>query len=211
MKILITGFEPLRQFSTINPSWEAVSRLADEIEGVEILKECIPIVYDKAEQRLTALIEQYAPDAVICVGQSGHDNGITVERIGINLDDFNVPDNDGNLRIDEKIIVDGPDAYFVTLPVRAMVDAIRVAGIPPIISDAAGTHLCNHVTYYTRHLAETRFSGMISGFIHVPLDMSQCVEGRGLSLCRYYMDVNVAVRGIEAAASAVAKYLKMKG
>ena len=104
MKILITGFEPLRQFWTINPSWEAVSRLADEIEGVEILKECIPIVYDKAEQRLTALIEQYAPDAVICVGQSGHDNGITVERIGINLDDFNVPDNDGNLRIDEKIM-----------------------------------------------------------------------------------------------------------
>ena len=204
MKILVTGFEPLRQFWTINPSREAVRRLPDQIAGAEIIKEEIPIVYDKAEKKLTELIEQHRPDAVICVGQSGQDNAITIERIGINLDDFNVPDNEGNQRIDEKIVEDGPDAYFVTLPVRQMVKAIEEAGIPAILSESAGTHLCNHVTYFVRHLAQTRYPGMISGFIHVPLDISQCVDGRGRSLSRYFMDVNTTAKGIEAALEAVA-------
>lgn len=203
MTILITGFEPLRQFWTINPSWEAVKRLPDEIDGVHIIKEEIPLVYDKAEQTLSSLIAEHRPDAVICVGQSGHDNAITIERIGINLDDFNVPDNDGNERIDLKVAEDGPDAYFVTLPVREMVQAIENAGIPAILSESAGTHLCNHVTYYVRHLAETKYPAMKSGFIHVPFDISQCVDGRGRSLARYFMDIDTTARGIEAALRAV--------
>ena len=208
MKILITGFEPLRQFWTINPSWEAVRLLPDEIDGADIIKEEIPIVYDKAERKLTELIEMHRPDVVICVGQSGHDNAITVERIGINLDDFNVPDNDGNERIDLKVVEDGPDAYFVNLPVREMVKEIEAEGIPAVLSEAAGTHLCNHVTYFTRHLEKTRFPGMLSGFIHVPLDISQCVDGRGRSLTRYFMDVHTTSRGIGAALKAVVRAIK---
>lgn len=208
MRILITGFEPLQQFWSINPSWEAVSLLPDRIEGAEIIKERIPIAYGRAEEKLTALIEQHTPDAVICVGQSGADTGVAVERIGINLDDFNVPDNDGNMRIDQKIVEQGPDAYFVTLPVREMVAAIQKAGIPALLSETAGTHLCNHVTYFTRHLAATRFPNMISGFIHIPLDMSQCVDGRGLDLNRNFMDIRVTARALEAALSAVAQSLR---
>ena len=123
MKILITGFEPIRQFYDVNPSWEAVKELPDEIDGVEIIKEEIPIVYDKAERVLEELIEKHSPAAVINVGQSGHDRGIMVEKIGVNWDDFNVPDNAGNMRIDEKVVEDGPAAYFTTLPCRKIAEA----------------------------------------------------------------------------------------
>lgn len=208
MKVLVTGFEPLRQYWKINPSWEAVSRLPGQVDNAVVIKEKIPLVFDKAEHKLAELIEQHLPDAVICVGQSGEDNAIAIERIGINLDDFNVPDNDGNLRIDKKVVENGPDAYFTTLPVRAMAKAVEQAGIPSVLSDETGTHLCNHVTYFTRHLAETRFPHIISGFIHVPLDISQCVEGR--SRGRYFMDVNTTTRGLEAAIQAVVGYLRAR-
>ena len=118
MKILITGFEPIRQFYDINPSWEAVKKLPDKINEVEIVKEELPIVFDRAEQKLEELFIYHQPAAVVNVGQSGHDRGIMIERIGVNLDDFNVPDNAGNMRKDEKIVEDGPDAYFTTLPCR---------------------------------------------------------------------------------------------
>lgn len=206
MKILITGFEPIRQFYDINPSWEAVKRLPDEISGVEIIKEEIPIVYDLAEQKLLALIEQYQPAAVINVGQSGHERGIMVERIGVNWDDFNVPDNAGNMRTDEKVVEDGPVAYFTTLPCREIVKAITEAGIPADLSETAGTHLCNHVTYFTRHLIETRGLDIISGFIHVPLDMSQCVDGRGSD--RFFMSIVVITKALEEALKVIAERIK---
>ncbi len=208
MKILITGFEPLRQFWTINPSWEAVCRLPDEIAGVTVIKEQLPIVYDKAEQKLSQLVEAHKPDAVVCVGQSGQDNAITIERIGTNLDDFNVPDNAGNLRIDLPVVENAPDAYFTTLPARQMLKAITEVGIPAALSTTAGTHLCNHMTYYSCHLARTRYPHMLTGFIHIPLDISQCVQGRGLQLCRYFMDINTTVRGLEAALQALSEHLK---
>ena len=198
MKILITGFEPIRQFYDVNPSWEAVKELPDEIDGVEIIKEEIPIVYDKAERVLEELIEKHSPAAVINVGQSGHDRGIMVEKIGVNWDDFNVPDNAGNMRIDEKVVEDGPAAYFTTLPCRKIAEAIVAAGIPAELSETAGTHLCNHVTYYTRHLVETKNLPIISGFIHVPLLMCQCVAGeRGDG--RYFMETSVVTRALEVA------------
>ncbi len=207
MKILITGFEPIRQFYDVNPSWEAVKELPDEINGVEIIKEEIPIVYDKAERVLEELIEKHHPEAVINVGQSGQDRGIMVEKIGVNWDDFNVPDNAGNMRIDEKVVEDGPVAYFTTLPCRKIAEAIVSAGIPAELSETAGTHLCNHVTYFTRHLVETRNLPIISGFIHVPLLMCQCLKGeRGDG--RYFMEQSVVTRALHVALETIIGELK---
>lgn len=207
MKVLITGFEPLREFWSINPSWEAVRRLPDSLDGADIIKKEIPIVYDKAERVLYEAIAEHRPDAVICVGQSGWDKEICVERVGLNLDDFHtVPDNDGNVRIDMKIAENGPDAYFTTLPVRAIESAIKQAGIPVRLSEFAGTHLCNHVTYYVRHLAETQYPNMISGFIHVPLDRSQCdpVTASETQKQSCWMDIDEITQALSIAISVIA-------
>lgn len=207
-KILVTGFEPMYRFWDINPSWEVVSKLPEEIEGVQIVKARLPIVYALAEETLDKLVAEHQPDALVSLGQSGADNAIAMEMLGINMDDCAVPDNNGDLREGVKIREDGPDAYFTTLPCRKMKDAIENAGVPALLSYYAGGHLCNHVTYYGRYLAETMCLKMLSGFIHIPLDLSQIMEKRIDRRSAYAFDQNVTRKGIEAALACIAETLK---
>jgi pyroglutamyl-peptidase len=115
---------------------------------------------------------------VICLGQAEGRTAITPEKVAINLDDARLADNEGVLRSDVKILDKGPDAYFSTLPVKEMVEAIKAQGIPSSVSFSAGAFLCNHVFY----VAQNKFAGtnVRSGFVHVPLMDSQAPEFPGL-------------------------------
>src|SRR5690606_33164956 len=89
------------------------------------------------------------------------------ERIAINVDDARIPDNAGASPVDEPVVPDGPAAYFATLPIKAIVEAMRKAGIPAAVSQTAGTYVCNHVFYGLMH-ALRRTRAVRGGFIHVP-------------------------------------------
>ena len=169
MKILVTGFDPFGG-EKINPSYEAVKGLPDRIGDAEIIKMEIPTVRYRSVDVLSEKIEELWPDAVISVGQAGGANAIRIERIAVNLDDYRIPDNDGNQPVDTPIYVGGSSAYFSTLPIKAIRDALVDKGIAAEISNSAGLFVCNHVFYSVRHLCETKYAGkgIISGFIHVP-------------------------------------------
>ena len=171
--ILLTGFEPFGT-ATSNPSGEIVK----QISGENIVTAILPVAYAQSAERLLSLIEQHNPDVVICLGQAEGRKEITPEKVAINLDDARLPDNEGVLRNDVKILKDGPDAYFSTLPVKEMVEAMKAQGIPAAVSLSAGTFLCNHVFY----VAQNKFAGsnVRSGFVHVPLMDSQAPEFPGL-------------------------------
>ena len=113
MKVLITGFDPFGG-EKINPAWEAVNALPNEVDGVEVIKVQIPTVFKKSAQKLFEAIESVKPDAVICVGQAGGRFDFNVERVAINVDDARIPDNEGKQPIDVKIFEDGENAYFAT-------------------------------------------------------------------------------------------------
>jgi len=172
-KVLLTGFEPFGN-ATSNPSGEIVR----QISGDNIVTAILPVAYAQSAERLLSLIEEHKPDVVICLGQAEGRTAITPERIAINLDDARLADNQGVLRNDVKIIEDGPDAYFSTLPVNDIVAAIKAQGIPAAVSLSAGAFLCNHVFY----VAQNKFAGsdVRSGFVHVPLMDSQAAEFPGL-------------------------------
>ena len=172
-KVLLTGFEPFGT-ATSNPSGEIVK----QITGDNIVTAILPVTYAQSAERLLALIEQHNPDVVICLGQAEGRAQITPERIAINLDDARLPDNAGVQRSDVKILDDGPDAYFTSLPIKEMVDAAKAAGVPASVSLSAGAFLCNHVFY----VAQNKFAGsnVRSGFIHVPLMDSQAPEFPGM-------------------------------
>ena len=125
-----------------------------------------------------------------------------MERIGINVNDFSICDNEGNQIIDEKIFKDGPDAYFVNVPIKAMVENIKKSNIPASVSNTAGTFVCNHVTYGVRHLIETKYKGKKSGFIHIPYLPEQVVNKKGVSS----MSLDVMVTGITEAIKAIIEY-----
>ena len=172
MKILVTGFEPFGGEST-NPSWEAVSALPDTVAGAEIIKLEIPTVFGRSADVVRAAIIQHDPDVVISVGQAGGRLTVSPERVAINVDDGRIPDNDGYQPIDTAIREDGPAAYFTSLPVKAMVTAMRKAGIPSLVSNTAGTYVCNHIMYQVLYLIDHEFPGKRGGFIHVPYSPQQ--------------------------------------
>ena len=172
-KVLLTGFEPFGNAS-LNPSGEIVK----QINGDNIVTAILPVAYAQSAERLLALIAEHNPDVVICLGQAEGRKEITPERVAINLDDARLADNEGVLRNDVKILADGPDAYFSTLPLKEIVEAIKAAGVPAAVSLSAGAFLCNHVFY----VAQNKFAGtkIRSGFVHVPLMDEQAGEFPGL-------------------------------
>lgn len=172
--VLLTGFDPFGG-DTINPSWEAVSRLHDEtIDGRRIVATQLPTTFDGAPKALRAALRRHAPELVLCVGQAGGRAALSLERVAINVNDARIPDNAGAQPIDTPVVKRGPAAYFTTLPIKAMHADLHAAGIPAEISQTAGTFVCNQVFYMLMHaLAGTRVRG---GFVHIPF-LPEQVEG----------------------------------
>ena len=164
-KLLITGFQPFGG-ETVNPSWEAVKLLPDRIGDFALYKLELPVVFGKAAQMVLAAAEERQPDVILCIGQAGGRGAVTPERIGVNIRDARIPDNEGNQPKGEFVTEDGPAAYFATVPVTEIADAIQKAGIPGTVSNSAGAFVCNDVLYTLLH----RFSGteVKVGSIHVP-------------------------------------------
>lgn len=178
MKVLITGFDPFGGES-INPAWEAVKMMKDEIANAEIIKMQIPTVVGKSIEKIHEKMKEVTPDLVLSIGQAGGRFGVTPERVAINVTDARIPDNEGNQPIDEPIFADGPAAYFSSLPVKAMVQAVKDAGYPSVLSNSAGTYICNHVMYGILYYIDKEFPAVRGGFIHVPYAASQVVNKPG--------------------------------
>ena len=183
MKVLITGFDPFGG-EPINPAWEAVKRLPDNIDGVEIVKLQIPTVFKKSAKKLFENIDTVKPDVVICVGQAGGRYEFCVERVAINLDDGRIPDNEGYQPVDVKVFEDGENAYFSNLPIKAMVEEVKKAGIPAAVSNTAGTYVCNHIMYSLLYYINKNNLNIKGGFIHVPYITEQVLDKKNTP----YMD-----------------------
>lgn len=175
MKVLITGFSPFGG-ENINPAYEAVKNLEDTIQGAKIIKKEICTVFGTSITELEREIECENPDIVICVGQAGGRYDITVERVAINIDDARIEDNEGNQPIDTKIYENGENAYFSSIPIKAIVRSIREEGIPASISNTAGTFVCNHLMYGLLYLINNKYTHIKGGFIHVPFLPEQVVS-----------------------------------
>lgn len=205
MKILVTGFDPFGG-EKINPALETIKRLPDTILGAQIIKLEIPTVVGKSLAKIKEAVEKENPDVVLSIGQAGGRSEITVERIGINIDDCRIPDNEGNQPIDEPVVKGGPAAYFVTVPIKAIVENIKAHNIPASISNTAGTFICNHVCYGVAHLAAQKTAAgkpMKSGFIHIPFLPEQVIGKPALTPS---MSLETIVSGITHALEAIVEH-----
>lgn len=201
MKILVTAFDPFGGES-INPALEAVKLMKDTIEGAEIVKLEIPTVFRKSIDKTREAIEKENPDVVLCVGQAGGRFEVTPERVAINVDDARIPDNENNQPIDVPIYEDGEPAYFSTLPVKAMVEAIRNEGLPSSLSNSAGTFVCNHIMYGVLYTIDKMGKDIRAGFVHVPFIPQQVARRPAPAPSMSMEDI---ARALEAAVSAIVK------
>ena len=194
MKILLTAFTPF-DGESINPALEAMKLLPDKIGQLEVLKLEAPTVFGKSARLVLETMEQEKPDYVLSIGQAGGRAEITPERIAINIDDAGIPDNEGNQPTDRPIYPDGENAYFSTLPVKAIVEAIKREGIPASISNSAGTYVCNHLMYSVLYSIKKNALPIKAGFIHVPYIPEQTVNKKD----KASLSLEEIVRGLEAA------------
>lgn len=185
--LLITGFDPFGGES-INPAWEAVSRLPDTIGNYRLTKLQIPTIFKTAAETVLTAAENAPPDVILCVGQAGGRDAVTPERIAVNICDARIPDNAGNQPVEQPVIPGEPDGIFATVPVRAMAEAVCAAGLPGKVSNTAGSFVCNDTLYrLLHHYAKT---GTKVGFIHVPHLPEQAKEG---AACMHLGDIIAAL------------------
>ena len=187
-KILVTGFEPFAT-SPLNPSGEIVKVL----KGDDLVTAILPVVFGQASAQLRDLIDLHKPSAVLCLGQAEGRSEMTPERIAINLDDARIADNADNQPLEQRIMADGPDGHFSTLPIEKMVASMKAAGIPASISLSAGTFVCNHIFYVLQDYLKD--SSVKSGFMHVPLMDEQRREFPTLPT----MPIRQMIAGVEIA------------
>jgi pyroglutamyl-peptidase len=174
VKILVTGFEPFGG-SSLNPSEQVVRALLGQsasdpelVPGGMVATAILPVDRFSGPEALRSALERTQPDAVLCLGEAARRATLSVERVAINLMDYRIPDNSGQQATDLPVVPGGPAAYFVTLPVRAMLAAVQGAGVPVELSLSAGSYLCNQVLYDLLHQLSGREPIIRAGFIHLP-------------------------------------------
>lgn len=182
-RILLSGFEPFDR-DTVNPSWEVAQALDGwQVEGATVQAVQLPCVFGAALERLdAALADGERPVLVVALGLAGGRTEVTPERAALNLDDARIPDNTGQQPVDRPVVADGPAAYFSTLPIKAIVHALRSQGLPASVSNTAGTFVCNHLFYGLMHRLATRsdLQGVRGGFVHVPALPEQAARMPGM-------------------------------
>ena len=179
--ILVTGFEPFGG-EAVNPSALVAQALHGRtINGVPVLGAVLLCVFGAAIEALRTVLDRHRPNLVLALGQAAGRSGFSLERIAINVDDARIPDNAGAQPIDTPVVAGAPAAHFTTLPVKAMVAALRAASHPAELSQSAGTFVCNHVFYGLQHALRTRRTAR-SGFMHLPLLPEQAARGGAAAL-----------------------------
>jgi pyroglutamyl-peptidase len=195
-KVLVTGFDPFGN-ADVNPSWVVAQALhGRQIARHRIVAAQLPTVFGLSAKRLAVLLREHRPALVICLGLAAGRSAISLERVAINVNDARIPDNSGAQPVDGPVVEGGPSAYFSGLPVKAMLQAIREAGIAAELSNSAGTFVCNHVFYALMHQLSTRpgLRKVRGGFIHLPC-LPEQMATQGVA---HGMALADMVRGLQA-------------
>lgn len=203
--IILTGFEPFGG-ETTNPAYEAVKLVPEIILDTKIIKLEIPVVFNKGVDKIVDELEKLGKTgknevmAVLSVGQAGNRSCMTIEKIGINLAEARIPDNEGNQPLDTPIKEDGETAYFTTLPIKAMVENMKKNNIPAHLSYTAGTYVCNDVLYQMLYQTSKNYKDIRAGFIHVPFSEMQVLDKANGTP---FMSIEMIAKGLEYGIEAI--------
>ncbi len=203
--ILVTGFEPFGVHPS-NPS-EEIAKSVDGrvVGGLSVRAAILPVHHVEAARAAARLLREHDPLAVLHVGLAAGRSRIALERVAVNVMDYECPDNAGYQARGEPCEAGGPAAYFATLPQGAMLEALTREGIPAYLSNTAGTYLCNQTLYATLHAVFTDKGRALAGFMHVPLSPAM-VAASGLDLPS--MDPGIGVRAVDTVLRVIAERVR---
>ena len=197
----MTGFEPFGAHAA-NPT-EGLAKAVDgrRVGDFGVQGVVLPVHHADTAARLGALLAESNPEAVLHLGLAAGRARIALERVAVNVMDYEVPDNAGYRASGEPCVPGGPPAYFPTLPLRAMLKALLHEGIPAYTSNTAGTYLCNQTLYWMLHTVRDVPRPPRVGFVHFPL-LPAMVAATGLE--QPSMDFPVMLRAVETLLGVIA-------
>jgi pyroglutamyl-peptidase len=199
--LLVTGFEPFGGLAT-NPSLEVAKALDGRAVGDAVVHGAVlPVHHAEAAPEVLRLLDEVDPAAIVHLGLAAGRARIALERVAVNVMDYDTADNAGYRARGEPCAAGGPAAYFATLPLDGILAALLAEGIPAYVSNTAGTYLCNQTMYGTLHALAQRGHHVRAGFIHLPL-LPAMVAASGLE--QPSMDAGLMVHAIEVALGVVA-------
>ncbi|MGH7893899.1 MAG: pyroglutamyl-peptidase I, partial [Candidatus Binatia bacterium] len=154
-RVLVTGFEPFGG-DTVNPSQELAKALDGRTVGDCTVRSLVlPVQHEAARAIVAPPLADPDLAAVVHLGLAAGRARISLERVAVNVMDYQMPDAWGEVRTDEPCVPGGPPGYFSRLPLRAVLSELIAHGIPAHLSYTAGAYLCNYTLYTTLHaLAE---------------------------------------------------------
>jgi pyroglutamyl-peptidase len=202
--IVVTGFEAFGGHPS-NPS-EEIAKAVDgrTIGGHTVRAATLPVQHVDAARAAARLRSEHEPVAVLHVGLAAGRARLALERVAVNVMDYECADNAGYQARGEPCVAGGPVAYLSTLPLADILDALRREGIPGYLSNTAGTYLCNQTLYATLHAIAAGRKHTLAGFMHVPLSPAM-VAASGLD--QPSMDPGVGVRAVEVAVRVIGEHL----
>lgn len=202
--IVVTGFEAFGGHPS-NPS-EEMAKAVDgrTIGGHTVRAAILPVHHGEAARAAARLLSEHEPVAVLHVGLAAGRARLALERVAVNVMDYECADNAGYQARGEPCVAGGPAAYLSTLPLTDILDALRREGIPGYLSNTAGTYLCNQTLYSTLHAIAAGRKHTLAGFMHVPLSPAM-VAASGLD--QPSMDPGLGVRAVEVAVRVIGEHL----
>jgi pyroglutamyl-peptidase len=206
--VLLTGFEPFGPHS-VNPSELLVRSLDGRIIGGRLIHgRILPVESSTLRGRLETALREERPEFAIGLGYGPGRYALGLERVGVNVLEFDIPDASGTKRSGASVVAGGPGGFLATLPFDEILGAWTSAGVPGYVSDSAGTYLCNQWLYEMLALTANASPATPAGFIHLPALPAQALE---LGAARTpSMTLELMVRGIETAIEACARTLDPK-
>jgi pyroglutamyl-peptidase len=200
--ILVTGFEPFGTY-TVNPS-EGLAKAVDgrRFGDAGIVFLILPVHHADAATRLAPVVAEARPIAVVHLGLAAGRARVALERVAVNVMDYECPDSAGFRASGEPCVAGGPTAYFATLPLATVLQALVANGIPAYISNTAGTYLCNQTLYGTLHAVRGQARPPRVGFVHFPL-LPAMVAAAGLE--QPSMDFSLMLHAVETILGVVAR------
>lgn len=199
--VLIFGFEPFLKFRE-NPSEKVAKTLNSKfIGGRKVIGRVLPVDYDRVEKRIVSEIERHRPAVVIGTGLAAGRPVLSIEKIALNYEYSEEPDNKGRKARGTPIDPASPDGMFSNIGPERLAAKLNKMGIPATVSLSAGAYLCNFAMFII--VRESVKRGFKGGFVHLPLDeqMATKEEHRHSP----FMSLDSMVSGISAIASDLLK------
>lgn len=191
MSNIVTGFEPFGG-DEINPSQELVKLLQQSSQ--DLVCEVLATEYDFAGDRIRQLIKEHAPNVIVMLGLSGEASSIKLERVALNIDDASLADNAGDLRKGQAIRHGAPLALKTSIDLPELQAELRAKGYDVVISNHAGTYICNHIYYCALDHLSAIGSNIPCLFVHVP-KLKDSVEGQDFAAMRSAVEDLIEILG----------------